>query len=133
NVFFVQIRTGLEGSLRWLDTYSAQAIEALPRTRELSIYEASLFCLSEHLEWRKTMSVAASGLVRACTRFRCKACRTTHRVRVRHPAWRVVESIVRCGSTEPSTTAVHSTIMDMAKLRAFIGGVFAVVAFHSGA
>jgi glutathione S-transferase len=68
NVFFVKTRTGIENSLQWLDTQLAPTFAALPTQRELSIFEASLFCLLEHLEWRRTMSIDAYASLREFTR-----------------------------------------------------------------
>jgi glutathione S-transferase len=58
NMFFVKARTGLEGSLCWLDTNLAQALRQLPESRELSLFEVSLFCLIEHLAFRPTVPIA---------------------------------------------------------------------------
>lgn len=55
NVFFVKARTGLEGSLAWLDEHVAQALAELPRERAVSLFEVSLFCLVEHLFFRRTI------------------------------------------------------------------------------
>ncbi|HVF17506.1 MAG TPA: glutathione S-transferase N-terminal domain-containing protein [Steroidobacteraceae bacterium] len=57
NVFFTKARAGLDGSLQWLDSHCDQALSAMPSSRKLSIFEVSLFCLIEHLAWRKTMSM----------------------------------------------------------------------------
>lgn len=59
NVFFVKLRTGVESSLQWLDARHADTIAALPTQRALSIYEVTLLCLIEHLEWRRTISIDA--------------------------------------------------------------------------
>jgi glutathione S-transferase len=55
NVFFSKARTGMEGSLRWLDAHLTSALAKLPARRRLSIFEVSSFCLIEHLTWRGTM------------------------------------------------------------------------------
>ena len=59
NVFFVKTRTGIDNALAWLDSNLTRTLEALSVRRALSIYEASLFCLIEHLSWRNTVSVVA--------------------------------------------------------------------------
>lgn len=61
NVFFAKARTGLLGSLAWLEARLPALLEALP-PRRTSILEAALFCLIEHLEFRPT--VALEGLPR---------------------------------------------------------------------
>jgi glutathione S-transferase len=59
NVFFTKARAGLEGSLHWLDSHLNQALSAMPPSRKLSLFEVSLFCLIDHLAWRKTTSIDA--------------------------------------------------------------------------
>lgn len=58
NVYFVKARTGVEGALAWLDGSVDQLIARLPVSRDISLFEASLFCLIEHLSFRPTVSVA---------------------------------------------------------------------------
>ena len=55
NVFFAKGRAGLEGALGWLDAHVARALDALPRPRDLSLLEVTLFCLVEHLRFRPTV------------------------------------------------------------------------------
>lgn len=69
NVFFVKIRKGIENCLQWLDAQHARTLAALPKDRDLSVYEVSLFCLVEHLDWRQTMSVGAYPALRDFTRI----------------------------------------------------------------
>ncbi|CAN5236450.1 hypothetical protein BH24PSE2_BH24PSE2_13450 [soil metagenome] len=57
NAYFKKTLAGLEGSLRWLDTHLADALEAIPRPRDVSLFEVSLFCLVEHLMFRPTVPV----------------------------------------------------------------------------
>ncbi|MBL8940579.1 MAG: glutathione S-transferase N-terminal domain-containing protein [Archangium sp.] len=52
NAFFVKARLGLHGALAWLDERLDQVLAALPSPRDLSVFEVSLFCLVEHLEFR---------------------------------------------------------------------------------
>lgn len=59
NMFFVKARAGLEASLAWLDANLTQALARLPAPRELSLFEASLFCLVEHLAFRPTVPMSA--------------------------------------------------------------------------
>jgi len=55
NVYFSKARSGMENSLKWLDAHLADALHALPRQRGLSTFEASLFCLFDHLVFRQTI------------------------------------------------------------------------------
>lgn len=52
NPVFVKGRTGFEGALRWLDDNFSRV--QLP-PHDLSLLEVTLFCLVEHLPWRKTL------------------------------------------------------------------------------
>ncbi len=69
NVFFDKTRVGLENSLHWLDRHLADALHRLPADRTLSLFEISLFCLIEHVEWRRTVPIepheALIGFARA--------------------------------------------------------------------
>ena len=55
NVFFTKTRTGYEGALRWLDEHHVEVLEGLRPSRTSSVFEVSLFCLIEHIQWRKTL------------------------------------------------------------------------------
>jgi len=55
DVLFVKARAGLERSLCWLEQNLEVALSALPSQRRLSVFEVTLFCLLEHLAWRRTM------------------------------------------------------------------------------
>lgn len=82
NVYFAKIRAGFQGALRWLDTHLEDAQRALPSPRDLSVFEVSLFCLIEHLEFRETIPVTPySRLVRFAREFakRPSAQRTAYR------------------------------------------------------
>lgn len=57
NIFFVKTRTGLEGSLRWLDANLAALHANRGAQRRISIFDVSLFCLIEHVRWRETVAV----------------------------------------------------------------------------
>jgi glutathione S-transferase len=54
NPVFVKGRTGFEGALRWLDENFGRV--KLP-PHDLSLLEVTLFCLVEHLTFRKTVAV----------------------------------------------------------------------------
>lgn len=57
NLYFEKARTGFEGALSWLDAHLPEALNALPASRQLSLFEASLFCMIEHLHFRQTLPV----------------------------------------------------------------------------
>lgn len=65
NIYFVKARTGIEGSLAWLDRHVDQLIDRLPAGRDISLFEASLFCLVEHLSFRPTVPVAPYARINA--------------------------------------------------------------------
>ncbi|MDY6946730.1 MAG: glutathione S-transferase [Pseudomonadota bacterium] len=58
NMYFEKARLGFQGALAWLDAHLAQALAALPASRQLSLFETSLFCMIEHLHFRPTLPVA---------------------------------------------------------------------------
>lgn len=64
NVYFVKARTGMESSLEWLDQRVDSLLERMP-PRDLSLFEASLFCLVEHLGFRPTVNVAPCSRLNA--------------------------------------------------------------------
>ena len=55
SIFFTKTRTGFEGALAWLDAHHGEALQKLRPDRRLSAFEVSLFCLVEHIQWRKTL------------------------------------------------------------------------------
>jgi len=57
NLYFEKARTGFEGALSWLDAHSSEALNALPASRQLSLFEVSLYCMIEHLHFRQTLPV----------------------------------------------------------------------------
>ncbi len=57
NLYFEKARTGFEGALTWLEAHLPDALQRLPASRQLSMFEVSLFCLIEHLHFRKTVPV----------------------------------------------------------------------------
>jgi glutathione S-transferase len=57
NLYFEKARLGFVGALEWLDAHVAEALNALPAARQLSMFEASLFCMIEHLHFRKTLPI----------------------------------------------------------------------------
>ena len=56
NLYFIKARAGMEGALAWLDANLSNALEQLP-PRDLSFFEVSLFCLVDHLRFRKTVEL----------------------------------------------------------------------------
>ena len=70
NLYFTKARSGMDGSLRWLDEHVAQILQVLPPDRTLSVIETSLFCMIEHLAWRRTVDIAPyAALVRYAQQF----------------------------------------------------------------
>jgi glutathione S-transferase len=55
NLYFVKGREGFLGALRWLEENLARVLRALPETRDLSVLEAALFCLIDHITFRATL------------------------------------------------------------------------------
>ncbi|MEO7773093.1 MAG: hypothetical protein ABIT36_09035 [Steroidobacteraceae bacterium] len=53
--FVIKTRSGLEGSLHWLDANLGEVLQVIPEPRVLSWFEVSLFCLVEHLTFRLTV------------------------------------------------------------------------------
>jgi glutathione S-transferase len=58
NLYFTKAHKGFEGALGWLDEHLAEVIGRLPSGRDLSLFEVSLFCLVDHLSFRRTVSLA---------------------------------------------------------------------------
>jgi glutathione S-transferase len=52
-----KMRASLLGAMAWLETNATRALETLPAERDLSFLEVSLFCLVEHLEFRKVLAL----------------------------------------------------------------------------
>lgn len=57
NVYFAKARAGFAGALRWLDAHVDAALAALPDGRAVSLLEATMFCLLDHLTFRATLPV----------------------------------------------------------------------------
>lgn len=68
NVYFEKARNGFEGALAWLDAHVVEALAALPTNRRLSLFEASLFCMIDHLHFRKTVPVEQYSALQAFVR-----------------------------------------------------------------
>jgi glutathione S-transferase len=58
SVYFVKADTGMQNTLEWLDQRVLDVIGELP-PHDVSMLEASLFCLLEHLEFRATVSLTS--------------------------------------------------------------------------
>ena len=67
SVYFVKAAAGLRNALAWLDERLPSVIDALP-PRDLSMLEASLFCLIEHLAFRPTILLTPYGRLMAFAR-----------------------------------------------------------------
>lgn len=64
SVYVRKLMRALLGMLEWLDAHVAQARSELPAC-DLSYFEAALFCLVEHLEFRNVMPLAPYPRLRA--------------------------------------------------------------------
>lgn len=62
--YFRKAAAGLTSSLAWLDQHLAAVLAALP-PRRLSLLEVTLFCLVEHLAFRRTVSLEPLANLRA--------------------------------------------------------------------
>jgi glutathione S-transferase len=67
SIYFVKAAAGLRNALEWLDERVQPVVDALP-PRDLSMLEASLFCLVEHLAFRPTIPLAPYGRLTAFAR-----------------------------------------------------------------
>lgn len=56
NIFVRKAAAGLSNTLRWLDENLSAALSDLPAARDLSLFEATLFCLFEHVRFRGTVA-----------------------------------------------------------------------------
>ncbi len=65
NLFFEKARLSFAGALAWLDAHLSDALNALPASRQLSLFEVSLFCMIEHLHFRQTLPVAQYSNIEA--------------------------------------------------------------------
>jgi glutathione S-transferase len=77
-----KMRKSLIDTLVWLDANVEGALDALPAERELSYLEVTLFCLLEHLEFRKILSITpypSLGAFRARFAQRSSALQTPYR------------------------------------------------------
>jgi glutathione S-transferase len=61
NPYFTKARSGLEGALRWLDANLAGLLAELPADRDLSLFEVTLFCALQHVNFRGTTSTEPYG------------------------------------------------------------------------
>ncbi|HVJ93684.1 MAG TPA: glutathione S-transferase N-terminal domain-containing protein [Labilithrix sp.] len=57
NVFFVKAAAGLNGALTWLEQHLDDVRSRLPASRDLSLFEVTLFCLLEHIAFLPTISL----------------------------------------------------------------------------
>jgi glutathione S-transferase len=64
SVYFVKAATGMQNALEWLDERVQEVIDDLP-PHDLSMLEASLFCLIEHVAFRATVSLMPYGRLTA--------------------------------------------------------------------
>ncbi len=72
---------------RWLDAHVPEALNALPASRQLSLFEVSLFCMIEHLHFRQTLPVEQYSNIEAFRKdLRDAPVGTAHGVSVRRAA-----------------------------------------------
>jgi hypothetical protein len=64
SIYFVKAATGMQNTLEWLDERVHEVIDDLP-PHDISVLEASLFCLIEHVEFRATVSLMPYGRLTA--------------------------------------------------------------------
>ncbi|EIL98177.1 hypothetical protein RHOFW104T7_06220 [Rhodanobacter thiooxydans] len=64
SIYFAKAAAGLRNALEWLDERLPPVIATLP-PRDLSLLEASLFCLLEHQAFRATVPLAPYGRLMA--------------------------------------------------------------------
>jgi glutathione S-transferase len=57
NVYVAKARAGLKGSLDWLEEHATDVLAALPKRRDLSFFEVTLYCLVDHLQFGPTVPV----------------------------------------------------------------------------
>jgi glutathione S-transferase len=89
NAQFAKARVSLEGALQWVDTHVTDVLAELPEPPRLSVFEASLFCLIGHLDFRKTLDIEPyPSLVRFTQSFaeRASAKSTVYRFDTPPPA-----------------------------------------------
>lgn len=67
NIYFAKAAAGMRNALEWLDERLQPIIDAMP-PRDISMLEASLFCLIEHLAFRATIPLMPYGHLTALTR-----------------------------------------------------------------
>lgn len=56
NIYFRKAAESLGNALRWLDESLPLVRSTLPTPRDISLFEASLFCLFEHIQFRNTVA-----------------------------------------------------------------------------
>ena len=64
SIYFVKAATGMQNALEWLDERAQEVIDDLP-PHDISMLEASLFCLLAHVEFRATVSLTPYGRLTA--------------------------------------------------------------------
>jgi glutathione S-transferase len=64
SVYFVKAAAGMQNALEWLDERVHEVIDDMP-PHDISLLEASLFCLIEHVEFRATVSLTPYGRLTA--------------------------------------------------------------------
>ncbi|MEZ4371478.1 MAG: glutathione S-transferase family protein [Polyangiaceae bacterium] len=65
NIFFLKGKRGFEGSLAWLERHLDRVLEELPHDRVTSLCEVALFCVLDHIQWRRTLPLDDCPRLRA--------------------------------------------------------------------
>lgn len=68
NIYFQKAASGLSNTLRWLDDNLSAVLSALPAPRDLSLFEATLFCLFMHIRFRGTVETRSYPALSAFAR-----------------------------------------------------------------
>jgi glutathione S-transferase len=68
SAFFAKARLGLLGSLSWLDARLDRVLAALPAPRDFSVFEVTLCCLIEHIDFRPSVPLDDFPTLREFTR-----------------------------------------------------------------
>lgn len=67
NIYFVKAHEGFLGALGWLNENLEPVLRTLPDSRQLSLFEVTLFCLMEHILFQPTVPVDSFRNLQAFT------------------------------------------------------------------
>jgi glutathione S-transferase len=69
NIYFAKARKSFDGALQWLNNNLTSVLRDLPSSRDVSVFEVTLFCLVEHIAFRGTICTISLEPYPALTRF----------------------------------------------------------------